>query len=121
MESSNNATGIAEYEDYTSVSKTYDEIRKPVGLESLDKALELASQRLGKEKKSLKLLDVGCGTGNYINALKTNWAPALDWSSMKACWQQPKLSIKMTNELPSFREVLLKRNALKPKLTMWSS
>ena len=70
MESSNNATGIAEYEDYTSVSKTYDEMRKPVGLESLDKALELASQRLGKEKKSLKLLDVGCGTGNYINALK---------------------------------------------------
>ena len=52
------------------MSKTYDEMRKPVGLESLDKALELASQRLGKEKKSLKLLDVGCGTGNYINALK---------------------------------------------------
>ena len=70
MEFTKKTTGSAEFEDYHSTSKTYDELRVPVGLESLDKALELASQGLGKEKKSLKLLDVGCGTGNYINALK---------------------------------------------------
>ena len=67
MEFTKKTSGSAEFEDYHSTAKIYDELRVPVGL---DKALELASQRLGKEKKSLKLLDIGCGTGNYINALK---------------------------------------------------
>lgn len=59
-----------DYEDYNSISKTYDNLRVPVGLDSLDKALELASKNIGVSKNSIKLLDVGCGTGNYLDILK---------------------------------------------------
>jgi len=59
-----------EYEDYTSTSKRYDNLRRPIGLDSLDSALEMASNGLGKPINELRLLDVGCGTGNYLNVLK---------------------------------------------------
>ena len=60
-----------DYEDYNAVSRTYDTWRVPVGLDSLERALELATKRTGVPKASLKLLDVGCGTGNYIGYLKS--------------------------------------------------
>jgi len=59
-----------EYEDYTSTSKRYDNLRRPIGLDSLDRALEMASNGLGKPINELRLLDVGCGTGNYLDVLK---------------------------------------------------
>lgn len=59
-----------EYEDYTSTSHKYDELRKPIGLDSLDNALTVAAQAAGCTVSELNLLDVGCGTGNYINVLK---------------------------------------------------
>lgn len=59
-----------EYENYTDTSKKYDEFRVPIGLESLDNALNLASESLGTPVKELKLLDVGCGTGSYLTVMK---------------------------------------------------
>jgi ubiquinone/menaquinone biosynthesis C-methylase UbiE len=60
-----------EYEDYTATSQTYDNIRVPIGLDSLDRALATAAESAGlPSAQDLRVLDVGCGTGNYIDALK---------------------------------------------------
>lgn len=45
-----------EFEDYTTISQTYDETRKAVGVESI------LSQYI---KPKMKVLDCGSGTGNY--------------------------------------------------------
>ena len=59
-----------EFENYNKTSQTYDDLRLPIGLDSLDAALKRASDTLETPINELKLLDVGCGTGNYINAVK---------------------------------------------------
>jgi len=59
-----------EYEDYSSTSKRYDELRAPIGLESLNSALETASKGVNRPVNELSLLDVGCGTGNYLGVVK---------------------------------------------------
>lgn len=63
-----------EYEDYTSTSKVYDTTRVPIGMESLQEALRRAGEGVGKHASELQLLDTGCGTGNYINAVKSEVA-----------------------------------------------
>jgi ubiquinone/menaquinone biosynthesis C-methylase UbiE len=59
-----------EYEDYTATSQVYDSTRVPIGLDSLKSALSRAGEAVGKPVEELDLLDVGCGTGNYLNAVK---------------------------------------------------
>ena len=60
--------GEMEYEDYSTTSKTYDTTRAPIGLDSLTRALEIAAG--DRPAEELKLLDVGCGTGNYLDVVK---------------------------------------------------
>jgi ubiquinone/menaquinone biosynthesis C-methylase UbiE len=58
--------GQAEYENYDKTSEVYDNMRRCVGLESLESAMQMASDRLKKPVSELVVLDVGCGTGNYL-------------------------------------------------------
>ena len=64
------STKCAEFENYMETSKTYDGLRVPVGLPSLLAACEVVAKNLNKNVHDLRLLDVGCGTGNYIKSLK---------------------------------------------------
>lgn len=64
----------AEYENYDATSQTYDTVRRCIGLDSLERALQLSSKGVGKDVSELQLLDVGCGTGNYIAAIKRRLA-----------------------------------------------
>jgi len=50
--------GCVEFEDYSNTSKVYDATRVPVGVKDLIALLE--------ENKAETLLDLGCGTGNYL-------------------------------------------------------
>jgi ubiquinone/menaquinone biosynthesis C-methylase UbiE len=59
-----------EYEDYSATSQVYDSTRVPIGLESLKNSLARASAAVGMPVEELELLDTGCGTGNYLNAVK---------------------------------------------------
>merc|ERR1711959_23667 len=59
-----------EYEDYTHTSTTYDSVRAPIGLNSLRSAFGMASANLAVPVENMRVLDVGCGTGNYIDAIK---------------------------------------------------
>jgi len=52
------AKQCVEFEDYSNTSKVYDATRVPVGVEALIDLL--------KEQKCESLLDLGCGTGNYL-------------------------------------------------------
>lgn len=56
---------MSRYEDYTSVAKSYDETRLPIGIDILRQCLELADFPLVE----MALLDAGCGTGAYTAAL----------------------------------------------------
>lgn len=62
----------AEYENYTHTSTTYDSVRAPIGLDSLHAAFKMAASNLDLPVEGLRILDVGCGTGNYINAVKAH-------------------------------------------------
>jgi ubiquinone/menaquinone biosynthesis C-methylase UbiE len=63
---------MMEYEDYTATSQTYDNIRLPIGLDSLHKALLTSQKNTGAQTLGeMSVLDVGCGTGNYIGAVKS--------------------------------------------------
>lgn len=42
-----------EFEDYNTTSNTYDNVRKPIGQESLMEAFATAAKNLGKEVKDL--------------------------------------------------------------------
>ena len=59
-----------EFENYNKTSATYDDMRLPIGLDNLKRAMETAASNVGTTVDKLKLLDVGCGTGNYIAAIK---------------------------------------------------
>ncbi|MFQ5540393.1 MAG: class I SAM-dependent methyltransferase [Candidatus Binatia bacterium] len=54
-----------DYENYSVVSNTYDETRVPIGLEVILGCLATSDLPLTEQT----LLDAGCGTGNYIEAL----------------------------------------------------
>ena len=54
-----------EYENYSQTSSQYDETRVQVGLAFIDEVLA----SLGAVDE-LRILDAGCGTGNYINTLR---------------------------------------------------
>lgn len=56
---------ISKYEDYATVSKAYDETRVPIGTEILLGCLSAA----GAPLEQARLLDAGCGTGAYSQAL----------------------------------------------------
>jgi SAM-dependent methyltransferase len=80
------------YENYNDTSKTYDNWRKPISIEDYLFSLGKAAQRLGKNvdecarvppkflttpgggamngcARRILLLEAGCGTGNYMEAL----------------------------------------------------
>jgi ubiquinone/menaquinone biosynthesis C-methylase UbiE len=54
------------YENYSSTSSTYDEMRTPVGVGLILRALDGA----GIARERARLLDAGCGTGSYLVALR---------------------------------------------------
>ena len=56
---------MSSYEDYTRKSKVYDKTRKPVGTVISVGALAQYPKPLGE----MTLLDAGCGTGNYSQAM----------------------------------------------------
>jgi ubiquinone/menaquinone biosynthesis C-methylase UbiE len=53
------------FENYNETSKSYDQTRTPIGLESILGCLALNPLPLSEQV----ILDGGCGTGNYIHAL----------------------------------------------------
>ena len=57
---------MSAYENYTAVSADYDRTRVPVGVEIILGCLACG----GRSVASLRLLDAGCGTGNYSAALR---------------------------------------------------
>ena len=56
---------MSKYEDYAAVSTVYDETRAPIGVDILRRCLGAAATPLAE----LRLLDAGCGTGAYAQAL----------------------------------------------------
>lgn len=57
--------GSESYEDYSKTSASYDQLRTPIGVGIILDALAAA----GIEPGSARVLDAGCGTGNYLLAL----------------------------------------------------
>ncbi len=55
---------MSRYEDYTVKSQAYDETRVPVGLEVI--------QTVIRGSCATSLVDLGCGTGNYLRAVATD-------------------------------------------------
>ena len=61
------------YENYSETSKTYDNFRAPIGLEILRKALALNANRRDMGVDEMSLLDAGCGSGSYLQALRVHF------------------------------------------------
>ena len=59
--------GMSEYKDYTKASRNYDKTRKAYGLEIILGHLSSLTKPLHEQT----ILDAGCGTGNYIEPLKS--------------------------------------------------
>ncbi len=58
---------IKEFENYQDTSKSYDTTRIPIGVEILLDWVATSPRPLAEQV----ILDGGCGTGNYIQALKS--------------------------------------------------
>ncbi len=56
---------MSQFENYTSTSKNYDLTRRPIGMQLILGALASGSRPLAEQT----VLDAGCGTGNYVDAL----------------------------------------------------
>ncbi len=80
---------MSSYEDYTRTSGNYDKTREPVGTEILVGCFAHAPLPLDQAV----VLDAGCGTGSYSDALLHYVgrilcrAPALRYSSRASAWQ----------------------------------
>lgn len=61
------------YELYSAVAKDYDCTRSPVGISYLCEKI----RALSKKQEKLSILDLGCGTGNYLYALKRQFPDLL--------------------------------------------
>eukprot|EP00462_Mataza_sp_D1_P005271 CAMPEP_0175101902 /NCGR_PEP_ID=MMETSP0086_2-20121207/8098_1 /TAXON_ID=136419 /ORGANISM="Unknown Unknown, Strain D1" /LENGTH=288 /DNA_ID=CAMNT_0016376571 /DNA_START=101 /DNA_END=967 /DNA_ORIENTATION=+ len=57
------------YEKYDETCKTYDNARRAMDESGLRRAIEQTAKSLGKSLKELRVLDAGCGTGNYLDAI----------------------------------------------------
>ncbi len=57
---------MSQFENYQDTSKRYDQTRTPIGTEILLGCLASTPRPLSEQR----ILDAGCGTGNYIQALK---------------------------------------------------
>lgn len=62
------ARPLSTYEDYTTTSSSYDETRTAVASNLIEDGLRAAWP--DRDLADLTLLDGGCGTGNYIEALR---------------------------------------------------
>ena len=60
----------SEYCEYDKTSLTYDMARVPLDLDDLLMRIEKLAEQRGCEVSDLKLLDVGCGSGNYYQGLR---------------------------------------------------
>ncbi|MBW2138633.1 MAG: methyltransferase domain-containing protein [Deltaproteobacteria bacterium] len=56
---------MSSYEDYDRISESYDKTRLPVGADIIRGCL----LRAGKPLRHVRILDAGCGTGNYAQAI----------------------------------------------------
>jgi ubiquinone/menaquinone biosynthesis C-methylase UbiE len=56
---------MSQFENYSRTSKSYDKTRIPAGVEIILGCLA----KLGQPFDQMKILDAGCGTGNYSHAL----------------------------------------------------
>ena len=57
---------MSSYHEYSGKAKKYEANRVPVGVNHILGALHV---RLGKPLSQLRVLDAGCGTGNYAKEL----------------------------------------------------
>jgi len=85
---------MSRYEDYHAVSKTYDETRRAIGVEILLGCLGAA----GAPLSDIRLLDAGCGTGAYSQALLRHVAhiDALDLNEGMLAVARAKLGAEET-------------------------
>ena len=56
---------MSRYENYSEVAKHYDDTRVPIGAEIFVGALALLRKSCSQSRPGPRLLDAGCGTGNY--------------------------------------------------------
>ncbi len=61
---------MSNYEDYDRISRSYDQTRRPVGIDLILYCLS----RFGRAPEETTLLDAGCGTGAFTEALTAQLA-----------------------------------------------
>lgn len=65
-------TEFHEFENYNATSKTYDNFRDPIGMPTVNEAINKAAMRLGyATTEKVRVLDAGCGSGTYLHAVRT--------------------------------------------------
>ena len=67
---------MKDFENYTKTSSNYDQLRKSYGIDII----------LGKisnlGRKNLNILDVGCGTGNYLHDLYQQCSTNINYQNL---------------------------------------
>jgi len=58
------------YENYSETAGTYDVYRRTIGVDLMLDALAASARARGLAASDLRLLDAGCGSGNYLAALR---------------------------------------------------
>merc|ERR1740117_2699052 len=88
------AAVVEEYESYTETSKVYDQRRKAIGVNYISDAIRQVMQRTGRTKEGIRLLDAGCGTGNYITQVADMVGQAVGFDYNDGMLEQCRSSAK---------------------------
>ena len=89
---------FSHYANYSKTFKTYDNVRRPIALDIVRSGFNRSARAQGITIDKMHVLDAGCGTGNYIQALEGDVQSMVGLDYNCDMLQQAQNNLKLMND-----------------------